>query len=80
MANASGRPWLRFYHEQTAHDLPPLTWPHLPAFIREAARKYADLPAFTLYLPNGTQGTLTYGEIDRRSDDFAVYLREVAGF
>jgi long-chain acyl-CoA synthetase len=80
MANASGRPWLRFYHEQTAKDLPPLPWPHLPAFIREAARKYADKPAFTLYLPNGTQGTLTYAEADRRSDEFAVYLREVAGF
>jgi long-chain acyl-CoA synthetase len=80
MANASGRPWLRFYHEQTAKDLPPLPWPHLPAFIREAARKYSDKPAFTLYLPNGTQGTLTYAEADRRSDEFAVYLREVAGF
>jgi long-chain acyl-CoA synthetase len=80
MANASGRPWLRFYHEHTAQDLPPLTWPHLPAFIREAARTYADQPAFTLYLPNGTQGTLRYGDIDRLSDDFAIYLREVAGF
>ena len=80
MANASGRPWLRFYHEQTAKDLPPLPWPHLPALIREAARKYGDKPAFTLYLPNGTQGTLTYAESDRRSDEFAVYLREVAGF
>ncbi|HUE86353.1 MAG TPA: AMP-binding protein [Vicinamibacterales bacterium] len=80
MVNASGRPWLRFYHEQTAKDLPPLAWPHLPAFIREAARQYADKPAFTLYLPNGTQGTLTYRDVDRRSDEFAVYLREVAGF
>ena len=80
MSTASGRPWLRFYHEQTAKDLPPVPWPHLPAFIREAARNYADKPAFTLYLPNGTQGTLTYAEVDRRSDEFAVYLREVAGF
>ena len=74
------RPWLRFYHEDTAKELPPLTWPHLPAFIREAARRFADKPAFTLYLPNGTQGTLTYGEVDRMSDAFAVYLREIAGF
>jgi long-chain acyl-CoA synthetase len=74
------RPWLRFYHEQTAKDLPPLTWPHLPAFIREAAQRFADKPAFTLYLPNGTQGTITYGEVDRLSDAFAAYLRGVAGF
>ena len=74
------RPWLRFYHEQTAKELPPLTWPHLPAFIREAATRFADKPAFTLYLPNGTQGTLSYGEIDHLSDAFATYLREVAGF
>jgi long-chain acyl-CoA synthetase len=74
------RPWLRYYHEKTAKDLPTLTWPHLPAFIREAARTYADKPAFTLYLPNGTQGTITYGDVDRMSDEFAVYLREVAGF
>jgi long-chain acyl-CoA synthetase len=74
------RPWLRFYHDQTAHDLPPLTWPHLPALIREAAARFHDKPAFTLYLPNGTQGTLNYGEADRLSDQFAVYLREIAGF
>ncbi len=74
------RPWTRFYDEQTNKDLPPLAWSHLPAFIRDAVRQYRDRPAFTLYLPNGTQGTLTYGEVDRLSDDLAVYLREVAGF
>jgi long-chain acyl-CoA synthetase len=76
----TNRPWTRFYHQDTAVDLPPLAWPHLPAFIRDAARRFADRPAFTLYLPNGTQGTLTYGEVDRLSDALAVYLREVAGF
>jgi long-chain acyl-CoA synthetase len=74
------RPWLRHYHEQTAKELPPLIWPHLPAFIRQAAQTYRDLPAFTLFLPNGTTGTIRYGDVDRLSDAFAVYLREVAGF
>ena len=73
------RPWLRFYHERTAQQLPPVPWPHLPAFIRDAAATYRENPAFTLFLPNGTQGTITYGEIDRLSDEFAVYLREVVG-
>jgi long-chain acyl-CoA synthetase len=74
------RPWTRFYHPETSQDLPPLRWPHLPAFIGEAIATYRDRPAFTLFLPNGTQGTLTYDEVDRLSDAYAVYLREVAGF
>ena len=76
----TNRPWTRFYHEKTGKDMPPLTWPHLPAFIREAVDRFRDKPAFTLFLPNGTQGTLTYGEVDALSDQFAVFLREVAGF
>ncbi|MDO8681510.1 MAG: AMP-binding protein [Acidobacteriota bacterium] len=74
------RPWTRFYHPSTPADLPPLKWPHMPAAIREAAATYQSQPAFTLALPNGSQGGLTFGEIDRLSDQFAVYLREVAGF
>jgi long-chain acyl-CoA synthetase len=74
------RPWTRFYPEQTAKDLPPLEWPHLPAFIREAVVTYRERPAFTLFLPNGTQFTISYGDVDGLSDQFAVYLREVAGF
>ena len=74
------RPWTRFYHPSTAQDLGPLKWPHMPAAIRETAATYASQTAFTLGLPNGSQGGITYGEVDRLSDQFAVYLREVAGF
>lgn len=73
------RHWTRFYPEQTSRDLPPLRWPHLAAAVRETAAAWRDNVAFTLYLPNGTQGGLTYGEVDRLSDRFAVYLREVLG-
>jgi long-chain acyl-CoA synthetase len=52
----------------------------LPAAIRDASAKYAGKPAFTLGLPNGSQGTITFADTDRLSDQFAVYLREVAGF
>ncbi|MEY4636921.1 MAG: hypothetical protein RJA55_2719 [Acidobacteriota bacterium] len=79
MTNPS-RPWTRFYHPSTAQDLGPLKWPHMPAAIRDAAATYAPQTAFTLGLPNGSQGGLTYAEVDRLSDQFAVYLREVAGF
>ncbi len=57
-----------------------MKWPHMPAAIRETAATYASQTAFTLGLPNGSQGGITYGEVDRLSDQFAVYLREVAGF
>ncbi len=73
------RPWTEFYHPQTARDLPPLGHPHLPARVREAIARFGPQTAFTLGLPGGSQGGLTYDEVDRRSDEFAVYLREVAG-
>ena len=79
MANPA-RPWTRFYHPLTAPDLAASRWPHLAAAVREAAATYSDRTAFTLSLPNGSQGGLTFSEVDRLSDQFAVYLREVAGF
>jgi long-chain acyl-CoA synthetase len=52
----------------------------MPAAIRDAAVTYGPKTAFTLGLPNGSQGGITYADVDRLSDQFAVYLREVAGF
>jgi long-chain acyl-CoA synthetase len=74
------RPWTRFYHPSVAADLGPPRYPHMAAAIRDASAEYAKKPAFTLGLPNGTQGGITFAETDRLSDQFAVYLREVAGF
>ena len=74
------RPWTRFYPPSTPHDLGPLKWAHMPAAIREASATYGTQTAFTLALPNGSQGGITYADVDRLSDQFAVYLREVAGF
>ncbi len=58
----------------------PLAWPTVAALVRDASRKYASNRAFSLLLPNGTTGHLTFAEVDALSDAFAVYLREVAGF
>jgi long-chain acyl-CoA synthetase len=74
------RPWTRFYPPGAAPELGPLKYPHMPAAIRDASATYAKQPAFTLALPNGAQGSITFEETDRLSDQFAVYLREVAGF
>jgi long-chain acyl-CoA synthetase len=74
------RPWTRFYPPGTPHELGPLKYPHMPAAIRDASATFGKKPAFTLGLPNGSQGSITFEEVDRLSDQFAVYLREVAGF
>jgi long-chain acyl-CoA synthetase len=76
----AARPWTQFYPPGVDAELGPLKYPHMPAAIREASATYAKQPAFTLALPNGSQGSITFEEVDRLSDQFAVYLREVAGF
>ena len=43
-------------------------YPHLPALIRAAAHEFGPKQAFTLGLPNGSQGDLTFAEVDRLSD------------
>jgi long-chain acyl-CoA synthetase len=77
---AAARPWVRHYAPETSPDLPAIPWPNLAVMAREAAAKYRRLTAFTLALPNGTEGRLTFGEVDELSDALAVYFRDVAGF
>lgn len=73
------QPWLASYPSEINPILSEITLPHLPALIRAASEKYADIIAFTQCMPNGMNGSLSYRQIDQKSDDFAVYLREVAG-
>ena len=71
--------WLASYPSEVNPVLQELPVPHLPALIRAASEKYADTTAFTQCMPNGMNGSLSYRQIDQKSDDFAAYLREVAG-
>lgn len=64
----TARPWTRFYHPSTAPDLAPIKWPHMAAAVRESAATYGSQTAFTLGLPNGSQGGITFAEVDRLSD------------
>jgi len=73
------RPWLDQYPAGVEHELSPIPFAHLPALVAEATRTYAKNVAFTQVMPNGMNGSLTYGKVDSLSDDFAVYLREVVG-
>jgi long-chain acyl-CoA synthetase len=46
---------------------------------RDSAARYGDRTAYTVVMPNGMFGNLSFNEVDALSDDLAVWLREVAG-
>ncbi|MGL4288181.1 MAG: AMP-binding protein [Phreatobacter sp.] len=70
------RPWAKFYPVGIRATIDEAPYPSLAAMVRSIARTYATQPAFSLCLPNGMGGTLTFADIDRLSDAFALYLRE----
>ena len=72
-------PWVRHYSDGTRPDIGKVTERNLAELLRGSAREYADDIAFTQCMPNGMYGSLRYREVDRLSDDVAVYLREVVG-
>jgi long-chain acyl-CoA synthetase len=74
----SERPWLQHYPPGTPTNIQPVVGT-LPDMTRAAARRYADQIAFTQCMPNGMNGSLRFRDVDRLSDEFASYLREVAG-
>jgi len=75
----SQHPWLRHYPAGTRPEIGTLEHDNLPEMFRTAAGLHARQVAFTQCMPNGMNGSLTFAEVERHSDAFAVYLREVAG-
>jgi long-chain acyl-CoA synthetase len=70
-------PWRAHYAAAgTPERLPEPEHPNLAAVVHAAATRHAAKTAFTCVMPNGMFGNLTYAEVDRMSDAFAVYLRE----
>jgi long-chain acyl-CoA synthetase len=74
-----GSPWARHYDASLAKGLAEPPDANLPAMLASTAKAFATQRAFTCVMPNGMYGNLTYADVDRMSDDFAVYLREVLG-
>lgn len=72
-------PWVARYAKNIDWQLKTPTEPNIPAMAVAAARAYGKQKAFTCVMPNGMYGTLTFDEVDRMSDGFAVYLRETLG-
>ena len=73
------KPWTAFYPQAaTNFDRASVEASHLAEVTGIAARNFGTRPAVSTQLPTGDCATLTYNEIERKTDDFAVYLREVA--
>lgn len=58
-------------------EAPSIRYRHLAELVRDSASRFADGVAFTTCLANGMHGSLKFGEVDRFSDAFAGYLRDV---
>ena len=73
------RPWTAFYGPDVRPEIGAPAYRTIADMVRAAASAYGDAPAFTVCLPNGMNGALSFAQVDEMSDAFAVYLREVAG-
>lgn len=67
--------WTSSYVAPATPEMPLSNWANLTQMFQEAAGKYARLPAFSISLPNGMNGRLTYAQLDAESNTFAAYLR-----
>jgi long-chain acyl-CoA synthetase len=76
---SSDKPWTAFYGPGVRTEIAAPAYRTLPDFIRSVAAAHGPAPAFTLCLPNGVNGTLSFAQVDEMSDAFAIWLREVAG-
>ncbi|WP_157041927.1 AMP-binding protein [Nitriliruptor alkaliphilus] len=75
----SDRPWLRHYPDGIEPSIGETAHRNLPHLLSASAEQHAGEVAFRQVMPNGMNGALRYRDVERLSDDFALYLREVAG-
>ncbi len=80
MTKATGaRPWLAFYPAGAPSDIAEAPFRTLAELVSASARLYGERTAYTVVMPNGMYGDLSFADVDRMADAFAVYLREVLG-
>ncbi len=84
IATPQDAPWRAAYDKAgIAPELTPPTHASLAALVHEACSRYAQSApkqaAFTCVVPNGMNGSLTFGQVDALSDAFAGYLCGVLG-
>jgi long-chain acyl-CoA synthetase len=74
----AAKPWTDFYPESVSgYTDASITPRHLAEVAGIASAEYGGRRAVSTQLPNGDCATLNFEELDRLSDDFAVYLREI---
>ena len=74
-ASYDSKPWLPAYNGHIAPVLPAARFRNLAQMVDASCKRYAERKAFTCVVPNGMNGTLTYRQVSKLSDAFAVYLR-----
>jgi long-chain acyl-CoA synthetase len=75
----SEHPWLKHYPDGTRAEIGEIRYHSLPDLLGRTVGRHADAIAFTQCMPNGMNGSLRFREVERLAEEFAVYLREVAG-
>ncbi len=74
MPSAASRPWVKSYQPGVPEQINPTAYRSIVAVFESACEKFADRPAF-----QNMGVTLTYRELDRRSKQFAAFLRNRLG-
>jgi long-chain acyl-CoA synthetase len=72
------KPWLGQYGQHIQAEPAAPAHASVAAMAAAAAARYAAQTAFTTVMPNGMYGSLSYARLDKLSDDFARWLRNVA--
>jgi long-chain acyl-CoA synthetase len=64
--------WQKHYPQGVAKEIGPLTFKSLPEFFQDACTRYSGRVAF-----ENMGKTLTFGQLDKLSTDFAAYLQKL---
>ena len=75
----SKHPWTAFYGPSVRPVIDSAQYRTVGDMVSAVSSLYRDQTAFTACLPNGMNGSLSFGQVDEMSDGLAAYLREVAG-
>ena len=75
----ASHPWTAFYGPGVRTHIESLPFRTIGEMVSATASLYANQTAFTVCLPNGMNGSLTFRQVDEMSDALAVYLREISG-
>ncbi len=70
----AGRPWLAGYPAGVPHELEAIPFDSIPQVLAASARRFGDRVAFENF-----GATLSFAELDRKSRDFAAWLRSLPG-